>query len=394
VVDVPFDPYDPAFVADPYPAYRRLRERAPVYRSVFGVWLVTRYAEALTVITDPRFGHPDYRARARRPGAGVVATVQGNVFIAMNPPEHTRIRRIVGEVFTPGLVAGLRGQIQSAADALLDSVQDAGRMDVVTDFALRLPVVVIAGVLGIDREEARRLQGWVRRSSGALGLVPTRADRRHSEETLGHIADYFRRLLERRRAAPGDDVVSSLVRAAARGGGLTDDELAATCMLLFVAGFETTVAFIGTAILTLLRTPGAWEALVAEPALMRTAVDELLRYESPFSLIGREALEDVALGGTRIPRGHTVFAVVSAVNRDPAQFPDPDRVDLGRRNNRHLAFGQGIHACPGQGLARLEGQIALETLTRRLPGLRLDARPHAWRPDFAVRGLDSLPVVW
>ena len=393
VVDVPFDPYDPGFVADPYPAYHRLRERAPVYRSVFGVWLVTRYAEGVIVVTDPRFGHPDYRAFARHGGASEVAKLQADSFISMNPPEHTRLRRLVGDVFTPALVAGLRAQIQSVAEGLLDRVQHANRMDVVRDFALRFPVAVIADVLGVAPDEAMRLVGWARHASGALGLAPTRAQLRDSEEAMGHVARYFRQLVARRRAAPGRDVISGLVQAGAHGDRMTDGEVVAASIVLFLAGYETTVALIGTATLNLLSHPGAWEALAAEPSLLRTAVDELLRYDPPFTLIGRSTLEDVVLAGTRIRQGQTVFVVIGAVNRDPAQFPDPDRLDLGRRNNRHLTFGQSVHACIGQGLARLECQVAIETLMRRFPRLRLDGAP-VWRPDFAIRALDSLPVAW
>ncbi|OGQ78816.1 MAG: hypothetical protein A3F90_15220 [Deltaproteobacteria bacterium RIFCSPLOWO2_12_FULL_60_19] len=395
LLDLPFDPYDSGFRADPYPFYHRLRERAPVYRSPFGVWFVTRYADAVALLTDPRFNHPDHRAQAQHPQAGgALALVRSNMMITRNPPDQTRLRRVVADVFTASFVADLRPRIQAAVDLLLDRVEKARRMDAVTDFAAKLPVAVIAGAFGIPSDDAARCQTWARPMSVLFDLAPTRAELAGAEAAVGRIAEYFRGLIGERRKWPGADLISALVQAQQSEGCLDDDELLANCILLFIAGYETTVAFVGTTILTLLRHPAAWKALGSDPGLLQSGVDELLRYESPIQTFGRQAQEDVVLGEKRIRRGQTVLVLVGAVNRDPAKFPDPDRFDLARRNNHHLAFGHGIHACLGQGLSRLEGQVALETLVRRFPGLRLGDRPPVWRAEFAIRALDSLPVAW
>jgi cytochrome P450 len=297
------------------------------------------------------------------------------------------------DVLTASFIAGLRPRIQAAVDQLLENVQKSRRMDAVTDFAARLPVHVIAEVLGIPLDDALRCQSWARPLTVSFDLAPTPAEVVEAEASVNCITEYFRGIVGERRRRPAGDVISSIVQAQQKDGSLDDDELVANCALLFLAGYETTVSFLGTAILTLLRNPRAWAALRSDPGLLQSGVEELLRYESPVQSYGREAQADVILGGKQIRRGQTVLVLVGAVNRDPAKFPDPDRFDLGRRDIHHLAFSHGIHACIGQGLSRLEGQIALATLARRMPGLRLAGNP-VWRKDFCLRSLDSLPVAW
>ncbi|HEY1371970.1 MAG TPA: cytochrome P450 [Candidatus Binatia bacterium] len=393
LLNLPFDPYDPGFRADPYPFYHRLRERAAVYRSPFGLWFVSRYADAVALLNDQRFLHPDYRQAAQAAAPGGLAQWRSNIMLARNPPDQTRLRRVITDVFTAAFIAGLRPRIQAAVDQLLEDVKESRRMDAVMDFAVRLPVLVIAGVFGIPVDDAARCQSWGRCLTISFDLAPTPAEVVEAEAGVKSITEYFRGIVGERRQRPGADVISSILQAQQRDGSLDDDELVANCVLLFLAGYETTVSFLGTAIFTLLRHPNAWEALRSNPGLLQSGIDELLRYESPVQTYGREAQVDVILGGKRIRRGQTVLVLVGAVNRDPAKFPDPDRFDLGRRENHHLAFSHGIHTCLGQGLSRLEGQIALETLARRMPGLRL-AGTAVWRKDFWMRGLESLPVAW
>jgi cytochrome P450 len=394
-LDLRIDPYDPAFRADPYPTYRRLRERAPVHRTRLGVWLLSRHADGLAVLGDPRFVHPDYRAAAARRGAtGALAWLQGNMLISMNPPDHTRLRRVVADAFTGGCGADLRARIHAVTEELIDRIAGAGRMDAVRDLAVPLPIAVVAEILGIPRADAERCRRWTREVAATVEPAPTGAERARAEAAAGQLVDYFRRVAEARRTRPGHDAISALVRARQEDGALDDGELVASAVLLFAAGHETTVAFLGTALLALLRNPSAWEALHDDPTLGRSGIDELFRYDPPVQLFGRQAREDVVLDGRRIRRGETVFLLVGAMNRDPERFPDPDRLDLRRRDSQHLAFGHGLHACLGQALARLEGQVVLETLARRLPGLRLRPEPPVWRPSYAIRALDSLAVAW
>ena len=388
-----FNPVDPAFAVDPYPTLRRLRQRDPVYRSAFGTWIVTRHDDALVVLNDPRFGHPDYKtALGRGSNAGSVRITHSDMMSAQNPPHHTRVRKSLSEAFAAQLGPGLRPRIEAMAEQLIDVVQPAGQMDVIPAFAEPLPVAVIGHLFGMPPADSVQCHLWVREGADALGYLPTARRTARAERATGKLRTYFSDLLAERRARPGQDFVSAIAQAQARDTHLSDAELVANCVLFFGAGFETTIAFLGMAIRTLMQQREAWEALRADPALLGTAVDELLRYEAPLQFFGRSALEDVDLGGQRIPRGQTVTVAAGAVNRDPARFPDPDRLDL-RRRDSHVTFGHGIHLCVGRGLARLEGQVALDVLMRRLPTLRLIGPPR-WRRNSLFRAIDSLPVAW
>jgi pimeloyl-[acyl-carrier protein] synthase len=393
IAPLAFDPFDPAFRVDPYPTYRRLRETEPVHWSVGGFWVLTRYADVVSVLHDPRFVHPEYGVpRGRRGAPTSLDVLRANGLAMMNPPDHARLRRVVGQVFTPRLVSALRSRAEFHTERLLERVRGRRQMDVIADLALPLPVALVGELMGLPPEDAERCQAWTQQCVRAFGLGPTRAALKRADEGAARFFSYFRDVARARRECPGPDLVSGLVRAH-DAGDLAEAEMLATCTLLFFAAYDTTAGLVGNAALTLLRHD-LYLLLRENPGLMRTAIEELLRFESPGQLFGRMAAEDVVLDGRRIRRGQTVFAALGAANRDPAQFAAPDRVDLSRQENRHVAFGYGIHACVGQGLARLEAQVALEALTRRMPDLRLVPAPSDWRPDIGFRGLRSLSVTW
>ena len=390
-----FNPFDPAFIADPYPTLARLRARDPVYKSAFGIWLVTRYDDAIAVLSDQRFVHADLRGHVRREKApGFDRMTRSDMVIALNPPDHTRLRRILGEAFAAHLGPDLRPRIETLAHLLLDRVEGAGRMEAVADFALPLPVTVIGEIFGLSPEESARCQVWAREATDALALLPTAAQVARANRATEQLAAYFTKLIEHRKVRPGHDFVSTLIAAQQRESNFSDAELIANCILFFAAGYETTAAFVGNSIRALMQHGEAWDQLRADPASITGALDELLRFDSPLQFFGRQAREDVALGGKRIRRGQTVMVLAGAANRDPARFPQPDRLDLKRPDSRSATFGHGLHQCVGRSLARLEGQVALEVLIRRLPTLRLGGEPVVWRQNGLLRAVDVLPVAW
>jgi cytochrome P450 len=385
-----FNPLLPEFHANPYPFYHRLRQEDPVHHSPLGVWVLTRYDDVELVLRDPRFVRAGFEA--------FLYTDEGRLPTSMlfrDPPDHTRLRSLVSRAFTPRVIDGMRVHIQELVDNLLDRVEDAGAMDLIADLAYPLPVTVICEMLGVPVEDQARIRQWstdVARSLDAIGMPsdPTVAERGGIGRRA--LADYFLALLPERRRAPRADLLSALIAAEERGDRLTEGELLSTCVLLFVAGHETTVNLIGNGVLALLRHPAELSRLRANPDLIGSAVEELLRYDSPVQRTGRIASTDVEIDGRRIEKGSIVVGAVGAANRDPAHFADPDRLDLARADNRHLAFGFGIHFCLGAALARVEGQVAIATLLRRLPGLRLDIETPEWRESSVLRGLKALPV--
>jgi cytochrome P450 PksS len=311
-----------------------------------------------------------------------------------DPPDHTRLRALVHQAFTPKLVEGMRGRIQGLTDGLLDAAAGRGTMDLIRDFALPLPTTVISEILGVPAADRHKFRRWTNAvaTASTSGWAKLRAIP-HAMAFVG----YLRRLIAARRKAPRDDLVSALVKAEEAGDQLSGDELLSMLFLLLVAGHETTVNLIGNGTLALLTHADQWERLCAEPGLIKSAVEELLRYDSPVeAATERYAMEEVTIAGVAIPRGALTFAVIASANRDDRQFDRPDDLDLAREPNRHLSFGQGFHYCLGAPLARLEGQIALATLARRLPDLRL-AVPRSslrWRPGLVLRGMLSLPVAF
>ena len=396
------DLFDPAFKADPYPTYARLRSSAPVYRAALpdgrGVWLITRYEDVLAVLKDQRFVK-DWRGAltpeqlAQVPPIPEVMKPLSQNMLDTDPPDHERLRALVSKAFTPRLIERLRPRVQAISDGLLDAVQDRGEMDLIDDYAFPLPITVIAELLGVPAEDRNNFREW------SDAAVSGNASQEYMEEILiPHMqafTDYLRALFEEKRANPGDDLVSALVRAEEAGDRLSEDELLGMVFLLLVAGHETTVNLIGNGALALLQHPDQLRKLKEDPSLIKPAIEELLRYDGPVETsTERFAREDVEIGGQIIPRGEMVLVVLAAADHDPQRFSDPDELDITRTDNRHLAFGKGIHHCLGAPLARMEGQIAISTLLRRMPNLRLKGSPESlsWRPGMILRGLRGLPV--
>ena len=393
---------DPTYKANPYPTYAELRSEAPVYRATLpdgrGVWLVTRYEDVVAVLKDERFVKDWRKAMtpeqlAQIPSIPEAMRPLSENMLDKDPPDHERLRRLVSKAFTPRLIERMRPRVQEIADALLDAVEEGGEMDLIDDYAFPLPIIVIAELLGVPAEDRNKFREW---SNAAVSgdttqeyvekvLLP------HMEAFVG----YLRAMFEEKRKNPKEDLISALVRAEEAGDKLSEDELLAMVFLLLIAGHETTVNLIGNGTLALLQHPGELQKLKSDPALIKPAVEELLRYDGPVETsTERFAREDVRIGDTVIPKGEMVMVVIAAADHDPERFPKPDELDITRPDNKHLAFGKGIHHCLGAPLARMEGQIALGTLLRRMPNLRLKGSPESltWRPGLVLRGLRSLPV--
>ncbi|MEU2392876.1 cytochrome P450 [Streptomyces sp. NPDC007369] len=394
-------PYaDPAFVADPFPLYRQLREEGPVRRAVIAggldAWLVTRYEDGLAALSDLRLSSDVRDASDPRLLQQLPETERDSMLSNMlrsDPPDHTRLRRLVSKAFTARRVAGMQPRIQAITDRLLDAVLPAGRADLVADFALPLPVTVISELLGVPVDDRHEFQHWTDRML-MRGAEPP--DPAVVNEAWQHMRAYVTDLIRDKRAHPGDDLLSGLIAARDEEQQLTEDELIAMVFLLLAAGYVTTVNLIGGSIAMLLAHPDQLELLRSDPELLPGAIEEFLRYDGPVSPgIARFAREDVEIAGVVIPRGATVLIASAIADRDPAQFPEPDRLDITRQDNAHLAFGHGVHYCLGAPLARLEGQIAIGTALRRLPGLALAVAPDEirWRPG-GLRGPTSLPVTF
>lgn len=388
-----FDPSRPEFHADPYPFYHRLRAEDPVHRTRLGYWVVTRYDDVVTVLRDPRFGR-EGAEHAEAYGGGEDERVP-RPMVFRDPPAHTRLRALVSKAFTPRVVEGMRPHIQDIVDRLLDRVPGAATLDVIADLAYPLPVTVICELLGVPAADQGTIGQWsgdITKSLDALGLPSDREIVKRGRAARRAMGQYFLSLVPERRKHPREDLLSRLIAAEEQGDRLSEGELLATCVLLFIAGHDTTANLIGNGLLALLRHPAELRRLRADPALIDGAIEEALRYESPVQRTVRVAQADVELGGKTIPKGALVVAAIGAANRDPARFPEPDRFDVGRRDNDHVAFGFGIHFCLGAPLARVEGQIALGTLLRRAPRLTLAAAAPAWRESSTLRGLKALPV--
>ncbi len=397
-----FNPLSPEFIRDPYPAYEGLRTTDPMHLTVHGNFLASRHAEVSLVLRDKRFGK-DFAERSRRRYGPTI--MEEPIFRGMShwmlqqdPPDHTRLRGLVVKAFTARRVEDMRPRIRQVVDQTIDAVIDRGQMDLIEDFAFRLPVTIICDMLGIPEDHREMFHKGSRDGGRILDPVPLTPEE-IAQANLGNSMArmYFEQLFELRRKNPGDDLTTQLLQAEEDGNKLTNEELTANIILLFGAGHETTVNLIGNGLLALHRSPDQLARLKADPSLITNAIEEFLRYDSSVQLTGRVALEDIEdLGGKTIPKGETVLCLLGSANRDPAVYPDhPERLDIARANVRPLSFGGGIHHCLGAQLARIEAEIAISTLVRRIPGLRLDdADNPEWRPTFVLRGLKRLPASW
>ncbi|WP_328604120.1 cytochrome P450 [Amycolatopsis sp. NBC_00345] len=389
--------FAPAHKADPYPLYGRWRERSAVTELGPGSLVVSGLAEATELVRDPAFGHPEPEVLdpAER---DVDEPVDENgrvvrAFLGLNPPDHTRLRRLVSKAFTPRTVEQLAPRIEAITDRLVTDLLDAGEADLMPALAAPLPVEVISEMLGVPLADRERFAGWSHDMARAVDpeFLLSEEDRAAATRARREFIAYFRELAAERRRSPGEDLLSELVMASDAGDKLSEGELLVTLTVLLVAGHETTTNLIGNGVLALLREPAGLGTLGPGGALAEPAVEEVLRYDSPVQLTSRTALRDTSVGGFAVSAGTQAIVLIGAANRDPAGHADPDRFDPSREPGRHLAFGQGIHFCLGAPLARLEGRIVLRTLARRIPSLRLAGTP-SWGPMTTLRGLATLPV--
>ena len=400
-----YDLYSHDFRLSTHETYARMRAESPVHLQPgldgeTPIWFVTRYEDVVALLTDnerfvvdPKLALTPTELEAHLAEIAPDERASENL-LAKDGEDHRRLRRLVTKAFTPRIVEQLRPRIQQIADDLIDVVEERGRMELVDDFAFPLPITVIAELLGIPVEDRERFRVW---STNAVMPALTPEDlettRRRADEFIAYLDDLF----AQRRAEPTDDLVSALVQAEDGGDTLSENELYSMVVLLIIAGHETTVSLIANAVYTLLTHPEQLAALRADPSLMASAVEELVRFDSPVErTITRWVAADAELGGQTLRRGELVIAVIGSANRDAGRFPDADTLDLGRVDNKHVGFGRGPHYCLGAPLARLETEIALETLLRRLPDLRLAIAQDDlyWRPIPLFRSLASLPVVW
>jgi cytochrome P450 len=394
--DTHFNPMDPEFLADPYPTYHRLRAEDPVHQSPLGFWVLTRYDDVVAVLRDARCAkEPMIAAVAAR--LGIPPGTIGLSMLDRDPPDHTRLRGLASKAFTPRVVEALRPRIQQIVDGLLERIEPQGRMDLIEEFAYPLPVIVICEMLGVPVADHERFKGWsldLARGLDSVMLGPDSEVAQRSGKARHALAGYFRELIAERRASPRSDLLSALIAAEEAGDRLSENELLATCILLLVAGHETTVNLIGNGTMALLRHPDQLRRLREDPGLIASAVEELLRYDGPVQRTARTPTADVTVGGRTIGKGEMVMPFIGAADRDPAQFPHPDRLDITRADNRHIAFGLGIHFCLGAPLARVEGQIAIGTLVRTLPKLALATDAPEYRQSLTLRGLQVLPLTF
>jgi cytochrome P450 len=404
-----FNPFEPGFFDRPYDQYARVRAADPVHLSAIDSWMLFAYDDCFALLRDPHLSVEDSKAQAINPDVGndrfaelreafpdIDPGPPSRGILSIDPPDHTRIRKLMSKVFTPKRVNELRPKIQHLVDGALDDVAASGEMDVISDLAFPLPFTVISEMLGMPDSDRDQLRDWSHTVVKTLDPIITVEEGRDAIEASRHLADHLAAVIEWKRANPGDDLLTELIHAEEDGESLTAEELQDQVALLFVAGHETTVNLIGNGTLALLRNRAQLELLRDDPSLDVNAVDELLRYDSPVQFSRRIVLEDHRIGDVVIEAGRFVLTCLGSANHDPGTFgPDADELDLRRPNApRHLSFGSGVHHCLGASLARLEAQVALGTLVRRFGDLELATETPAWNNRVVLRGLDDLPVAF
>jgi cytochrome P450 PksS len=395
---------DPQFKANPFPFYAQLRAEAPVYPVTVNIrgkqraWLITRYDDVITVLKDDqRFAKnprnamtPEQLKKAPRLPA-MFRSLERNL-LGLDGADHDRLKALVHKAFTPRIVEQMRDQTQAQVDAAIDRAERKGGMELISEFALPVPLTIIGRIIGVPEQDEAKFARWAK---GFLSL--TSRNPLFALPSILRFINYPRSLIKLRRAKPSDDLISAMLRAREGDDHLTENEIVAMVVLLLTAGHETTVNLIGSGTLALLQHPEQMAHLREDPSLIKPAIEELVRFVVPAeTATERYAREDVTIAGTTIPKGELVLAVIASANRDPQHFDNPDTINLTREPNRHLSFGQGMHYCLGAPLSRLEGQIAINTLIKRVPNLRLRVAPDQlrWRGGMIVRGLESLPVAF
>jgi cytochrome P450 len=389
------------FLEDPYPALARLRAEAPVFWSEKGkYWMVSRYDDVSAILRDLQYEKGFARMKVLDPLMRIfpqladAMKLRGKSMLNQNPPDHTRLRALVNKAFTPTMVSGMRPHIERIANKLIDQIEQKKDVDLISEFAFVLPVTVIAEMLGIPAEDRDKFKVWshalteILEPTLEMGRAMKALDANHA------LLDYLRPLVAERRKNPRTDLISALVQAEEEGSKLTEDELLANTVLLLVAGHETTVNLIGNGMLALLKNQEQMDLLKSQPDMIETAVDEFLRYDSPVQFTRRMAACDMELGGQRIRENDMFILLLGSANRDETQFEEPDRLNIARTNNKHIAFGSGIHHCLGSSLARAEGQIAIGTILQRLPNIHLKGTNIEHKLPYSLRGVKDLPVAF
>ena len=402
---VDYDPRRPEEIADPFATFARLRTEDPVHRSeILGGWVLTRYRDVRAVLFDRRLSADritpfrDHLPRPQQAEVKDLLATLGLWAVFNDPPDHTRRRALLNKAFTPRAVAALRPVIEAIVERLLDGIAGRAEFDLIADFAYPLPATVIAGMIGVPAADLDRFKRWSDDIAAFVGSALATPDKRgRAERGVREMTEYFRAMVAEHRARPRADILSGLIAAEEQGKGLSEDEIVASCILLLFAGHETTTNLIGNGVLALLRHPEQLRALRQRPELMTDAIEEMLRYDGPTQAMTRVALEDIELQGAAgerpvLRRGERVFALLNAANRDPEMFVDPERFAVARGDSRHLSFGYGPHFCLGAPLARLEAEIGIGALLRRVPGLALAEERPAWSDSFVLRGVRALRV--
>jgi cytochrome P450 len=397
-----FNPLLPEYVVNPYPQLHRLRAEDPVHwSSTLGVWILTRYTDVHAALRDSRFscmaGRWDqYEKFFLRGGSKTspMAEMYSKWMLQLDPPDHTRLRGLVNKAFTPRVVEAMRPRIQAMVDDIIDRVIESGSMEVMSELAFPLPILVIADLLGVPREDYEKIRNWTHALLPSLSPAISAQGVARVNDVIIEYREYFRALARERQREPKNDMLSALIAARDQGQKLSEEELLATCILLAFAGHATTAQLTGRAVLTLLQNPDQLTKLRDDPSLIGGAIEEVCRYESMLQLVYRTTTEAVTIGDKTIPPRQMVFVSLAGANRDPAQFPDPDRFDITRNSSKHVAFAYGIHYCVGAPLARLEGQIAINTILRRMQDLRLVSEGIQREPSLLLRGLVKLPVTF
>ncbi len=393
-----FNPFDPAFRANPYPFYDVLREQAPVYFSPFETVVLSRYDDVARTLRSNDFSR-DVEKNANAPTSPIQSRRRNSggddgakSILNLDPPDHTRLRRLVSLAFTPSAIERLRPRIQQLVDDVLDVAAERGSMELIDELAFPMPFQVISDLLAMPTERSVELREWSQHLTASLEPTADEADLDRAEAAIGHFLPYLISIVEERRHHLGDDLLSALIQVEESGDRMTNQELIAFVLLLYVAGHETTVNLIGNGALALLRNRDQLTLWRDNPTLDHVVVDELLRYDGPVQLTVRVPIRPVHYGEVTVQPGTVVMTALGAANHDPAMFDEPHALRLDRPNaNRHVAFSAGIHYCLGASLAKLEAQVAIGSLIRRFPGLDLAGEPR-WRDRLAIRGVDRLPL--